>query len=293
MILPEDIPTLEQFLLSPLKNIIETVPNSIVYAPGGTRRSALFQNIEPWTREYIQWAQAGTINCLELIFRHGVRHIFLPLFMSRHVQEITDLEKELARPASYFVASDSMLEAYCARGWRVRLTGGDFSPHLREAQARLRAETPASSQKTLWWTASLGIQAQWETIFASIAGKHIQSTADAIRAVYGEDVPPITLFLGFGKPFVSPELFPPLLQGDVQCYWSQQIGYSLTERQLRMILYDYAYLRQTWSEDKTARAAQAQADRALWESEYILGLGRRIGPFWYPTIDGCPTEHVP
>ena len=83
---------------------------------------------------------------------------------------------------------------------------------------------------------------------------------------------------------VAPDLFPPLLMDDVQCYWSQQAGYSLTEQQFRRIVYDYAYLRQTWQEDKTERAKAAMAHQEIWERETIVGLGKRLGPFWYPDL---------
>jgi hypothetical protein len=56
----------------------------------------------------------------------------------------------------------------------------------------------------------------------------------------------------------------------------------LDQRQLRAILYDYAYLRKTWKKDKSGRAEQALVERDLWERGNVLGLGIRKGPFWYP-----------
>jgi len=79
-----------------------------------------------------------------------------------------------------------------------------------------------------------------------------------------------------------PDLLPPALMGQVQCYWSQQPGYTLTETQLRTILYDYAYLRHTWQKEKLERAKEALVHRQAWEEGPILGLGIRLGPFWYP-----------
>jgi hypothetical protein len=254
----------------------------MIYAPGGTRRSAAFHGIKAWTQEYIEWAQAGTLSCLDLLFEHGVHHVFLPLFMSGHIREVQNVEAQLAKPASRFVAAHHILAAYQERGWRVRLVGGDFSDTLSETKNLLLAETAQTSEKTLWWTVSRGIAEEWTALAPALQTGCTDTHAAAIRAYYGLDVPLISLFLGFGKPFVSPELFPPLLQGEVQCYWSQQVGYSLTARQLRLIFYDYAFLRNTWQQDKLTRAAEAVEDRTLWESELILGLGRRMGPFWYP-----------
>jgi hypothetical protein len=49
-----------------------------------------------------------------------------------------------------------------------------------------------------------------------------------------------------------------------------------------MILYDYAYLRQTWRQDKTGRAEQALAYRKAWEQAGILGMGTHLGGYWFP-----------
>jgi hypothetical protein len=86
------------------------------------------------------------------------------------------------------------------------------------------------------------------------------------------------------------ELIPPLLVGQVQGYWSQQPGYSLTEAQLRTIFYDYAYLRPTWREEKLERAREALVHRQAWEEGPILGLGMRLGPFWYPAPMVSPAK---
>jgi hypothetical protein len=108
--------------------------------------------------------------------------------------------------------------------------------------------------------------------------------------MYGEDVPPIDLCFSFGKPMISPDLFPLLLMNNVQCYWSQQAGYSLTDQQFRKVLYDYAFLRNTWQQNKAARAKEAYAHREVWEREFIIGLGTRLGPFWYPASQESEAE---
>ena len=47
-------------------------------------------------------------------------------------------------------------------------------------------------------------------------------------------------------------------------------------------LYDHAYLRKTWQQDKSERTPQVLKYREVWETAPIVGLGTRIGPFWYP-----------
>jgi hypothetical protein len=114
-----------------------------------------------------------------------------------------------------------------------------------------------------------------------VVGRRVECVA-RLLVPDGEELPLATLYLAFGKPMFVPDLLPPLLSGDVQCYWTQRPGYDLDERSLRQIIYDYAYLRPTWTRDKSARYADVEAQRSLWEHAPTLGLGRRVGAFWYP-----------
>jgi hypothetical protein len=54
---------------------------------------------------------------------------------------------------------------------------------------------------------------------------------------------------------------------------------------LRRILYDYACLRRTWTEDKSSRYRDVQDQQEEWDRPQVLGLGRRIGGFWYPMAE--------
>lgn len=306
--MPSAIPTLAEFLAWSISDIASglsvadtcsgdtsagkrsIVPASMVYAPGGTRRSAVFHGIKPWTPEYVEWGWLETLRCVDLIFRFGVEHVFLPLIMSGHVREYGGDATHLMQMLTRFLTNAKMLDKVAEFGWRVRLVNFDDLPDLERASRAFEAATSDGSQQVLWLMTTTDPESHWRAVFQNARQGKFATREQAICAMYGEYVPLISLYLGFGKPTVNPELFPPLLQGDIQCYWSQQAGYSLTEKQLRMILYDYAFLRQTWQQDKTSRAAQAEADQALWESEFILGLGRRIGPFWYPDMQGYPTD---
>jgi hypothetical protein len=141
----------------------------------------------------------------------------------------------------------------------------------------------------VWWYVHARPESPWESLFALIVRSGASSRAEAIRAVYGEDIPLATLYVGFGKPLVVPDLVPPLLMGELQCYWTQRPGSDIGEETVRRILYDYAYLRRTWREDKRGRYAQVSAQRALWNRQIILGTGTRLGAFWYPDLH-APAE---
>ena len=60
---------------------------------------------------------------------------------------------------------------------------------------------------------------------------------------------------------------------------------ELAEDLIRQIFYDYAYTRRTWQKDKSSRYGDVLAQRSFWEQPRVLGLGQRVGPFWYPAAD--------
>ena len=276
------IPTQDEFLAAPLETVAAVAPRSMVYAPGGTRRSAMFAGVEPWSAEYVRLGYEGITKCIDLIFRHGVKHVFTPAIMAGHAREVGAIEQELFKTMSSFFADPRLLALVRGYGWRMRIAPSAYADVLGPVTESLERDTVSDGKHTWWLTVTPSIDSWWSTFIKVAKSEEVHSRAEAIVALYGEDVPPITLCLAFGKPMVAPDLFPPLLMESVQCYWSQQAGYSLTEQQFRRILYDYAFLRQTWQKDKSERARAAMAHQETWEREMIVGLGKRLGPFWYP-----------
>jgi hypothetical protein len=286
------IPTQEEFMAAPLETVSTAAPRAMVYAPGGTRRSASFRGIEPWSDNYIRVMQDGFATCLDVIFRYGVEHVFTPMVMLGHANEVDDVERQLIVRTGEFATDAHLLRITREHGWRVMLAPSDYSNVLQPYIECLQQNSPDNATRTWWMTITPSYDSWWSTMIALAKSDHVRTRAEAVRVLYGEDVPPITLFLAFGKPMISPDLFPPLLMDNVQCYWSQQVGYTLTDQQFRKVLYDFAFLRQTWQKNKTARAKEAQEHRDIWEQEVILGLGKHLGPFWYPEFSSSTTPHA-
>jgi hypothetical protein len=103
-----------------------------------------------------------------------------------------------------------------------------------------------------------------------------------IRVLYGEDIPPATLLLAFGKPTAGGDIYPPAIAGEMAGYWTQRPGYTVDERELRAVLYDAVYARHTRGQGE-ARYAALSGDDTRWRQSQIIGLGERIGGFWHPT----------
>jgi hypothetical protein len=274
----------ETFLSAPLQEVALVAPDTLIFAPGGTRRSAAFAGIKSEDAAFIRWSRRRASAVFALMFEHGARHIFMGLFTQSQYDEVTGGYRErIVDSIKWGVAGPEALAEYDRLGWRVHLWGAEQIPALAATAATLKSRQPRYSDHNLWWFICPRPDWLWRWQAQAFSRHQVKTQAQAIHALYGEAVPLATLFLSFGKPMISPDLFPPLLMGELQCYWSQRPSYDLDQRQFRAILYDYAYQRATWRADKTGRAEEALAYKALWENGPTLGLGTRVGPHWYPS----------
>jgi len=282
-------PTLEEFLAAPWSEVAKVAPNTMIYAPGGTRRSAVLQGIEPWSDEYVQWARIHSMQSIDLIFQHGIRYLLTPALTPGNLLEVNQYRDQIFQRVDWVLAGPESLADYAERGWRVRLIGDIHLPELQKTAQKLIDNTPAHADHLLCWTVVTETETPWQRLLMLIKETGAETVLQAIRTLYGEDIPPASLYLAFGKPTIDFGIVPPLLLGDLQCYWTQQPGYSLDQAQLRTILYDYAYLRKTWREEKLERAKAVRDHQKLWEAGPVLGLGQRPGPFWYPAATPAVT----
>lgn len=285
------IPTLEEFLHAPLDEVRHVAPATMILGTGGTRRRAVLEGISPHSEAYSQLTREQMICCLDLIFQHGVQHLITAMLVSSHNQEVTPgYHDRMIEWVVWALAGSQTLADYQRLGWRVRLLGTESWPDLAPVAERLYAATATATGPTLWFTVASRVDLAWERILRIARQQGLTSRRDLVRAVYGEDIPPATLYLGAGKPQVDESIVLPLLIGKLECYWRQHLGFDLDERTLRTVLYDYAYIRPTWRADKTGRAEQVLAYRAAWEQPPVVGLGTRLGPFWYPAPIPPPPE---
>ncbi len=284
-------PTLEEFQESTFETVRAVAPSTLIFAAGGTRRGAALAGVSPQSDDYARWSRERMMSCFDLIFRHGVQHIFTFAIVNSQFEEVTEGYREkLIGWVDWGLAGPEALSDYDDLGWRVRLLGAEGIRPLQETARRLDKATPDRYGHTLWWYVVPDLDAPWRWLLDAAHHAQAQTREEVVRALYGENIPPASLFLSFGKPMVSPALLPPPLIGSLHCYWLQRPSYELSQRQFRHILYDYAYLRATWQEDKGGRAEQALNHREVWEDGPTIGLGQRLGPFWYPAPIDPPEE---
>ena len=287
---PAEPPSLEDFLAAPIEHVRRVTPATLMWVVEGTRRSAALAGIDVSTEDYAHWSISRMNDCVGLFFHHGVRHVFTPLLTPSQFAEVTPRYRErLLDWVAMLVREPALLAPYQRHGWRLRLLGAESLPELRPIAEEFVAATPRG-EHTLWCSVVAESGAPWNELLQAVVRTGARTREDAIRALYGEDVPPAQWMIAFGKPMVSPEQLPPLLQGRMDCYFTQRPGYRITERELRTVLHDHAYVRRTWRADKTGRADEATGFRRAWEEGPILGLGIRLGPFWYPAPMAVPLD---
>ncbi len=274
-------PSLEEFLAAPAAEVSNAAPATMIYSNGGSRRAAALAGIA--IKDYPGWSLLKMFECLEIFFRHGIQHVVVPMLMPNQYNEKTPGYREnIERWVDEGLSGPDSIAYWQQQGWRVRMLGTESVPALQAAADRLVAETAPESSHTIWFYVVPEAGLQWKWVLTAAHESGARTQAEVVRALYGEDIPPATLLLSSDKPAINHDLLPPLLIGDMQCYWDLKPGYSICEADFRKVLYDYAYLRRTWQEDKSERARSALEDREAWENGPIIGLGRRLGQFWYP-----------
>lgn len=278
-----EIPSWDYFLAAADEEVALVAPTTVVISAGGSRRAAALAGISLQSDEYVHWAREQNQASFTLLFQHGIKHIVAAAITENQLNEITPVYREkLLQWTAWGLCGPSALADYAHAGWKVRLLGTETLPELQACAQCLEQNTPAVSDKNVWWFVAPEPESYWRQLIQVAQRTNAQTRDDLVMALYGADIPTASLFISYGKPLFMPAQVPPLLQGTMQSYWLQRPGYLTDKVQLRQILYDYAYLRVTWREDKTARAEEVLPYRTIWENAPTLGLGQRLGSFWLP-----------
>lgn len=279
----EAIPTWETFRDAPDEQIAAVAPQTAVFSAGGTRRAAALAGIAANRDDYAVWAREQNLRTFDLLFRHGVQHIIAAAITQNQLNETTPIYRErLLQWTAWGMSGSEALTDYKRLGWKVRLLGTEYLPDLQDCADQLQTSTLHNSDKNVWWFVAPKPDSYWDHLLQVMKTTQAQTRTELIQALYGEVIPLATLFIAYGKPLIMPEQIPPLLMGTMQCYWLQRPGYLTDVTLLRQILYDFAFLRPTWQQDKTERAEEIITQAAMWQQMPTVGLGKRSGSFWLP-----------
>lgn len=256
-------------------------PVCVVWAAGGTRRQATLEGVT--SEQYVMWGLGRQLQIAALFFERGVQHLFIPVLGPPQVREIGPYRERLFGTLQA-IGSPEARAAYTDMQIRVRCYGHEHIPGLSTLIDELGAETAQHTRGTLWYTLVVNdeMEAITAAVQAAVAAK-ARTHAEMVSAFYGECVPPVDVFISFGKPMVG-YLMPPLLGEQAACYWTTHPSYDLSGTDIDRIFQDSTVKRATWKANKQERygALSQEAMRSYYSQRYILGEGEQRQGFWYP-----------
>lgn len=292
----------EDFLQLPTQNVAALVRASgqkvCVFPVNGTRRWFMLEHAgqikEDFFEAYMNASIKNHVDLCAMLFEHGIDIILAPVFgrelMRRGdeytqrvgvdglVRTATDVNyrkffeqynvqvrfygdyQDMLTGTPYEYALSSMYEVTEAtkHNQSVRLFFGVFADEVTETISRLSVEYYLSQ--------------------GSIPDKQT-----LIRKYYGEELPSVSLFIGFDKFSVFD--MPLLGTGEEDLYFSLSPSPYMTQRQLRAILYDHLYIRPTPEPDYT----KLTENELHWLREYYhknkdhaFGVGKLRFDVWIP-----------
>ena len=229
-----------------------------------------------------------------MLFDHGITTILAPVFGRELMHRGDEYTKRVGVDGLVRTATDaSFCEFFKNYDVRVRFYG-DYRDILTgtpyEYALQSIYEVIETTRKNSSFQLFFGVFADEavETIARLsveyyLAQGTIPDKQTLVRRYYGEDLPPVSLFIGFDK--FSTFDMPLLSTGTEDLYFSISPSPYMTERQLRTILYDHLYLRRI-PEPDYAKFSSQEMDwlRNYYRSnqDRVLGAGRLKFDLWLP-----------
>lgn len=159
------VPSLDEFLQAPLEQVRHIAPATMILGTGGSRRRAVLEGISPHSDAYSEWTRGQMIECMDLVFQHGVQHLITTLLASSHEQEVTPGYRDrMMEWTVWGLTGPETMADYARLGWRVRLLGSESWPDLEPIAEHLRAATATATGPTVWFTVVSQVEAMWTRI---------------------------------------------------------------------------------------------------------------------------------
>lgn len=269
-----------------------------VFPVNGTRRWFMLEHADKvgddFITAYMDESIRNHVALCSMLFDHGIHTILAPVFGRELMHRGDEYTKRVGMDGLVRTATDGNYRDFFTQydvrvrfygDYRDVLTGTPFAYALKSIY-----EATESTKHNSRFQLFFGVFADesLETI-ARLSVEHylaqgaVPDRQTLIRKYYGEDLPPVSIFIGFDK--FSAFDMPLLSTGAEDLYFSISPSPYMTERQLRTILYDHIYLRRTPEPDYT-KLSPHQLD---WLRDYyrankdrVLGAGKTKFDVWLP-----------
>lgn len=296
--------SLERFLHLPTNEVSALVKATgqkvCVFPVNGTRRWFMLEHADKlsddFLKAYMDESIKNHIHLCAMLFDHGIDTILAPVFGRDLMRRGDDYTKRVGMDGLVRTATDKdYLDFFSHYNVKVRfygdyrdvLTGTAYEYALKSMYEVTEATKHNSSVRLLF-----GVFADESVETAArLAVEHylaqgaVPDKQTLVRKYYGEDLPPVSIFIGFDK--FSAFDMPLLSTGEEDLYFSVSPSPYMTQRQLRSILYDHMYLRHAPEPDYTKLSPQ-EMDwlRTYYRShkDNVLGVGKLKFNLWIPDI---------
>jgi tuberculosinol/isotuberculosinol synthase len=292
----------ESFLQLPTPEVAALVKATgekvCVFPVNGTRRWFLLEHAEEIKGDFFEaYMDASIRNHVELctmLFDHGIDTILAPVFGRELMRRGDEYTRRVGIDGLVRTATDrnyrDFFERYNIRvrfygDYRDILTGTPYDYALKSIYEVTEATKQHSSVRLFFGVFADEVT---ETV-ARLSVEHyvaqgsIPDKQTIIRKYYGEDMSPVSLFIGFDKFSVFD--MPLLTTGAEDLYFSLSPSPYMTQHQLRSILYDHIFVRPTPEPDYT----KLSADKLKWlrnyyqaNKDYAFGVGKLKFNLWIP-----------
>lgn len=293
---------LERFLQLPTPEVAALVKAAgqkvFVFPVNGTRRWFMLEHADrigdDFFEAYMEFSIRNHVELCARLFDHGIETILAPVFGRELMHRGDEYTKRVGIDGLVRTATDrnyrEFFEKYNVKvrfygDYRDVLTGTPYEYALKSMYEVTEATKQNSSFRLFF-----GVFADEVTETISrlsvehyLAQGAVPDKQTLIQKYYGEDLPSVSLFIGFDKFSVFD--MPLLSTGEEDLYFSISPSPYMTERQLRAILYDHLYVRPTPEPDYTKLAP----DEIEWlrnyyrdNKDYAFGVGKLKFHLWLP-----------
>ncbi|HEX3049994.1 MAG TPA: hypothetical protein VHP83_05010 [Aggregatilineaceae bacterium] len=272
-------------------------PKVGVFPINGTRRWFLLEHAAGQAdplKAYLEVSEQRHIELYRMFFEHGVDTLLTPIFGPDLLERGDEYVQMAAEGLTRIVQAPHFLAFYRDYDVRVRFYGDhrkylQATPYayLSDLFDEITAQTLHHRRSRLFFgvfahdaaetTGELAIQ------YHQSHG-HAPDKRTLVELYYGEDVPPVSFFIGFDK-FCSFDM-PLIASGNEDLYFTVSPSPYLTEEQLRDILYDHMFTRRDSEPDyETLTPDEWAGMRAFYHAHRgrTCGVGAlKKGNYWYP-----------
>jgi tuberculosinol/isotuberculosinol synthase len=292
----------EHFLQLPTEEVAALVRATgqkvCVFPVNGTRRWFILEHEDEigndFFESYVDISIKKHVELCAMLFDHGIDTILAPVFGRELMQRGDEYTQRVGIDGLVRTATDKnyrdFFEQYNVKvrfygDYRDILTGTPYEYALKSIY-----EVTEATKHNTDFRLFFGVFADEVTETISrlsvehfLAQGSVPDKQTLIRKYYGEDIPAVSLFIGFDK--FSVYDMPLLATGEEDLYFSISPSPYMTEHQLRAILYDHLYTRRTPEPDYT----KLSSDELNWlrnyyrrNKDYAFGVGKLKFNLWFP-----------